>query len=71
MNMYQVVRTADKMVLAEGFAKREDAKVYRNKYNTGPIPTPKRDQPFCFVGRGSDHPRGPSNGHVNQSKRWV
>lgn len=65
-NMYQVVRTADKMILAEGFAKREDAKVYRDKYNS-----PDSDRMFCFVGRGCDHPRGPSNGHVNQSKRWL
>lgn len=71
MNMYQVVRTADKVVIAEGFAKREEAKKIRDGHNNGPIPTPERKTPFCIVSRGSDHPRGPSFGPVNESKRWL
>lgn len=65
MNMYQVVKTSDKSVVAEGFAKREDAKKVRDEKAGGSTPN------GFTVSRGSDHPRGPSNGHVEKSKRWV
>lgn len=68
MNMYQVVKTSDKTVVAEGFAKRKDAKKVRDEKNGGPAHLLHND---FIVSRGSDHPRGPSNGHVEKSKRWV
>ena len=68
MNMYQVVKTSDKSVVAEGFAKREDAKKIRDEKNGGPANLLHNDY---IVSRGSDHPRGASNGAVVQSKRWL
>lgn len=66
MNMYQVVDSNDKSVVAEGFAKRKDAKPTRDKKNASANSTDR-----FIVSRGSDHPRGPSNGFVQQSKRWL
>lgn len=66
MNMYQVVDSETKTVVAEGFAKRKDAKPTRNKKNADANSTTR-----FTVSRGSDHPNGPSNGHVQTSKRWL
>ncbi len=65
MNMYQVVKTSDKTVVAEGFAKRGDAKKIRDEKNGGTTPN------GFIVSRGSDHPRGQTFGFVQQSKRWL
>lgn len=65
MNMYQIVRTSDKTVVAEGFATRKDAKVKRDKLNGGNIAL------MHIVSRGSDHPNGASFGEINESKRWL
>lgn len=65
MNMYQVVKTSDKSVVADGFAKREDAKKIRDEKNGGTTPN------GFIVSRGSDHPRGASFGEVAKSKRWL
>ncbi len=66
MNMYQVVDSNSKAVVAEGFAKRADAKPTRDEKNTAANSTTR-----FTVSRGSDHPRGASNGHINTSKRWL
>lgn len=66
MNMYQVVDSNDKTVVAEGFAKRKDAKPTRDEKNAAA----NSDSRF-IVSRGSDHPHGQSFGFVAQSKRWL
>lgn len=71
MNMYQVVRTVDGIVINDGFNTRQEAKVKRNSYNISSMHIPKPDRPFCFVGRGSDHPKGPSFGEIHKNKRWL
>lgn len=69
MKMYQVVKTSDKSVVAEGFATREDAKITRDKKNGGPASVVRND---FIVSRGSDHPNGPSFGFVAPvHKRWL
>lgn len=62
-NTYQVIDTHDNSVVATGFVRKEGkrkndrlaAKVKRDKLNGD---TPGR----YIVGRGTDHPRGPSVG---------
>jgi len=66
MNMYRVVDSKTKTVVAEGFAKRKDAKPTRDEKNTAANSTVR-----FTVSRGSEHPRGASNGHVQTSKRWL
>ena len=69
MNTYQVVKTSDKSVVAEGFASRKAAKIVRDKKNGGPA---NQEGPNDFiVSRGSDHPCGASFGFVSQSKKWL
>jgi len=64
--MYQVVDTKTKKAVATGFAKRQDAKVVRNKKNGGEAIGQH------IVSRGENHPNGPSFGPVeNTSKRWL
>lgn len=64
-NMYQVVDTHDKTVVADGFAKRKDAKPVRNAKNK------EVDSETRFVvSRGSDHPLGETRGPVPQTKKW-
>ena len=65
-NTYQVVDTHGNKVVAEGFAKREDAKVERDTRNGGPITDDK--MPRYIVSRGKDHPNGPSNGISTQQR---
>ena len=66
MNMYQVVDSNTKTVVAEGFAKRADAKPTRNEKNAAANSTDR-----FIVSRGSDHPHGASFGFIAQSKRWL
>ena len=66
MNIYQVVATNTKTVVAEGFASRKDAKPTRDKKNAGASSSTR-----FTVSRGSEHPRGASNGHIQTSKRWL
>lgn len=62
-NMYQVIDTHDNSVMATGFERKEglrkndrsSAKVRRDKLNG-------EDGSRYIVGRGTDHPKGPSNG---------
>lgn len=63
MDMYQVIDTHDNSVVATGFERKEGkrkndrsaAKVKRDKLNG-------EDGTRYIVGRGTDHPKGPSNG---------
>ena len=66
MKTYQVVDTKTKTVVAEGFAERQLAKPTRDEKNRGANSTTR-----FTVSRGSEHPRGASNGHIQQSKRWL
>ena len=66
MNMYQVVDTNTKTVVAEGFTSRKDAKPTRDEKNTN-----ANSKTRFTVSRGSEHPRGASNGHIQTSKRWL
>ena len=66
MNMYQVVDTNTKTVVAEGFAERQLAKPTRDEKNAA-ANSPDR----FIVSRGSDHPHGQSFGFVAQSRRWL
>jgi len=66
MNMYQVVNSNTKDVRAEGFDKREHAKIVRDKMNAD-----SNSDSIYIVSRGSEHPRGQTFGPVNQSKRWL
>ena len=68
MNIYQIVRTSDKTVVAEGFTTRKEAKVKRDKLNGIPANVLHNDH---IVSRGSDHPNGPSFGAVNENKCWL
>ena len=66
-NMYQVVDTHDKSVVAEGFAKREDAKPVRNAKNKE-----ANSEMRFVVSRGKDHPLGESRGFVPPTnKKWM
>ena len=72
MNTYQVVDTNTNKAVAEGFAKREDAKVKRDELNGG---KPTSDaMPRHIVSRGSEHPNGATNGISTQmlgKNRWI
>lgn len=69
MNMYQVIDTHDNSVVATGFERKEGkrkndrlaAKVKRNKLNG-------EDGTRYIVARGTDHPKGPSNGTSTQTR---
>lgn len=63
--MYQVVDTTTKRAVATGFSSREAAKKIRNKRNGG------KEEGIHIVSRGKNHPRGPSYGPVDRSKRWL
>ena len=70
MNMYQVIDSHDNSVVATGFERKEGkrkndrgaAKVKRDKLNADT--TAGR----YTVGRGEDHPKGPSNGVSTQMR---
>ena len=67
MNMYQIVDSTTKTVVATGFAKRKDAKPTRDEKNAA-ANSPDR----FIVSRGSDHPHGPSFGFIQPThKRWL
>ncbi len=73
MNTYQVVDTHTNKVVAEGFTKREDAKVKRDELNGG---KPTSDaMPRHIVSRGSDHLNGATNGTSTRMRgknsRWI
>lgn len=73
--MYQVIDTSDSSRISEeGFARRQDAKMLRNRLNA------KHDghaegsaKPRFVVCRGEDHPRGPTDGHDHTFKptKWI
>lgn len=64
MNMYQVTDTHTHDAVAEGFAKREDAKGKRDELNGGK-PNGLVLARF-IISRGKDHPNGSSNGISSQ-----
>lgn len=69
MNMYQVIDSHDNSVVATGFERKEgkrkndrsSAKVKRDKLNG-------EDGTRYTVGRGEDHPNGPSNGTSTRTR---
>lgn len=69
MNTYQVIDTHDNSVVATGFERKEGkrkndrlaAKVKRDKLNG-------ENGTRYIVGRGTDHPKGPSNGISTQMR---
>lgn len=73
--MYQVIDTSDAdRISEEGFARRQDAKVLRNRLNTKHDGTTNGDgKPRFVVCRGEDHPRGPTDGHDHTFKptKWL
>ena len=66
-NTYQVVDTKDHSVVQEGFPSRSLAKDVRDMKNVA-----NNTATRFIVSRGSEHPRGSSNG-INKvtSKRWL
>ncbi len=62
-NIYQVVDTKARKVVAEGFKSREEAKVVRNANNEETKGEAEGNgKPRFVVSRGTDHPRGPTDG---------
>lgn len=73
--MYQVIDTSgDVGISEEGFARRQDAKVLRNRLNNNHNGFAKDDEkPRFVICRGEDHPRGPTDGHDHTFKptKWL
>lgn len=62
-NMYQVIDTKTKKAVDTGFKNRELAKVVRNELNEkNNSDVEGSGKPRFVVSRGTDHPRGPSDG---------
>lgn len=62
-NIYQVIDTKIRKVVAEGFSSRQEAKVIRNTNNEETEGDVKGNgKPRFVVSRGTDHPLGPTDG---------
>ncbi len=74
-NIYQVVDTKARKVIEVGFESRETAKVVRNELNAVHNSSPEGNgKPRYVVSRGSDHPRGETDGidhgYKKRTRRW-
>ena len=63
MNIYQVVDTKTRKVVAKGFQTKQEAKVLRNAKNEETNGDAEGDgKPRFVISRGTDHPLGPTDG---------
>ena len=62
-DIYRVVDTRTKKVVASGFSTKKEAKAIRNQRNEEANSTQSDDsKPRFVVARGEDHPRGSTDG---------
>ena len=73
VNMYQVVDTKARKVVAEGFENRESARIVRDEHNTVHKSGAEGGaKPRFVISRGTDHPHGATDGldHSYKKKQW-
>ena len=62
-NMYQVIDTKTRKIVATGFKTKQEAKVVRNANNEETKSVVEGNaKPRFVVSRGTDHPLGPTDG---------